>query len=177
MTGGDELRDALLELPKRLQQKVLNAALLAASGAMVTSAQARAPVLIKPDPRRRPGTVQKAIRALALRQPEAGLDAEVTIGVRPLSAKRILTYKRRIALRRLKNASHGPALLKTVNSANNPNDPFYWLYLEFGTSTQPAKPFLRPAFEETVGAMQDAFTRTLDEVIAEAARDLDKGPA
>jgi len=28
------------------------------------------------------------------------------------------------------------------------NDPFYWWFHEFGTSKMPARPFLRPAFEE-----------------------------
>lgn len=28
------------------------------------------------------------------------------------------------------------------------NDPFYWWFHEFGTSKLPARPFLRPAFEE-----------------------------
>jgi HK97 gp10 family phage protein len=29
--------------------------------------------------------------------------------------------------------------------AKNPNDPFYWRFLEFGTKKMPARPYLRPA--------------------------------
>ena len=30
--------------------------------------------------------------------------------------------------------------------AKNPNDPYYWRFIEFGTSKMQARPFLRPAF-------------------------------
>ena len=32
-------------------------------------------------------------------------------------------------------------------AAQNPDDPFYWLFLEFGTAKLTKTPFLRPAFE------------------------------
>ena len=33
--------------------------------------------------------------------------------------------------------------------AKNQDDPFYWHFNEFGTSKQAARPFMRPAFEES----------------------------
>lgn len=39
------------------------------------------------------------------------------------------------------------------------NDPWYWFLHEFGTSRMPARPFLRPAFEQ---ARERAIARALD---------------
>lgn len=38
---------------------------------------------------------------------------------------------------------------KPKRGAKNQDDPFYWRFHEFGTSKQAARPFIRPAFEES----------------------------
>ena len=53
------------------------------------------------------------------------------------------------------------------NSSANPDDPYYWRFVEFGTSKMPAKPFLRPAFtakkeqasREIIMTLQDEILR------------------
>ncbi len=47
---------------------------------------------------------------------------------------------------------------------------FYGAYLEFGTSKRPAKPFLRPAFDETKEAVIRRLKRRLKVGIERAAR-------
>lgn len=67
------------------------------------------------------------------------------ITVKKLSTKRIEAFK----------TKHGKS------GAKNPNDPFYWRFVEFGTSKMPAKPFLRPAFEQSKHQAAKAIIHTL----------------
>lgn len=52
--------------------------------------------------------------------------------------------------------------------------PFYWRFMEFGTSKLPARPFLRPAFETKKEAAVKAIADKLDERIQKYARELHK---
>ncbi|HEX5486500.1 MAG TPA: HK97-gp10 family putative phage morphogenesis protein [Limnobacter sp.] len=45
------------------------------------------------------------------------------------------------------------------------NDPYYWWWLEFGTSKMPAKPFMRPAFEANVTNAQNRMVEQLRKTI------------
>ncbi|VGQ11720.1 hypothetical protein SB5439_04987 [Klebsiella variicola] len=51
--------------------------------------------------------------------------------------------------------------------ASNPNNAFYWRFLEHGTSKMAARPFIRPAFESNIAAIEAA-------VIAKAGEAIDK---
>ena len=123
-----ELQAALKALPKALHRRVLNAALMTGARLIAKEAEIKAPVLRTPNPRRRPGTLRKNIRARAIR-PE--YSATVMVGVRSLSRKQVRDFK--------KASGRG--------GAANPDDPFYWRFVEFGTAKMAARPFLRPAFE------------------------------
>lgn len=125
--GLAQLKAALGRLPGRLGDKVVLAALRAAAQVIRKDAQARAPRLAKPDPRRKAGTVQKAITVKRSKKDKHG----VYVGVKQLGQKQIAAFK---------TGGGG-------KSANNPDDPFYWIFLEFGTAKMAARPFLRPAFE------------------------------
>lgn len=137
--GTREILDAMRQLPQKLDRKLLNKSLLA--GALLTRDEARrlAPVLQKPDPRRRAGVLQRAIKAVAVR-PERH-SATVWVRVRPLTRKQIARFKKK----------HGKA------ASDNPNDPYYWRFIEFGTSKLPARPFMRRAFEITKFAAVEAI--------------------
>lgn len=51
---------------------------------------------------------------------------------------------------------------KTDGSSANPGgDTFYWRFLEFGTKKMPAKPFMRPAMEQSRQAAVTEFTSQL----------------
>lgn len=45
---------------------------------------------------------------------------------------------------------------------NPGGDTFYWRFLEFGTQHIGARPFMRPALEQNIGAATDEFTKHLD---------------
>jgi len=126
--GLKEIKSTLDKLPARLGEKVVRAALRAGAQVMRKDAQSRAPVLKKPKYGRKPGTVKKAITIKRSKRDKYG----VFLTVQGLSAKKIKAFK------------GGSA---TKDAAYNPDDPWYWHFLEFGTANQPAHPFLRPAFE------------------------------
>jgi len=55
---------------------------------------------------------------------------------------------------------------KTLGSSGNPGgDTWYWRFVEFGTSNQPAKRFLRDALESNAQAVTDSLTRELSKEI------------
>lgn len=67
----------------------------------------------------------------------------------------------------------GGAKKRFMASPGKPNsggDTFYWRFDEFGTSTQSARPFLRPAMNNNIDAVKAEFTRAysaeLDKEIA-----------
>ena len=70
-------------------------------------------------PYRKPGTVKQAIRVRTSKADRRAGDVGVFVNVRPAKAGQ--------------------------RGAKNPNDPFYWRFLEFGTKKMPAKPFLQRA--------------------------------
>lgn len=127
LTGMAELRATLERLPGHLGEKVIRAALRAGAQVIRKDAQSRAPELQEPDPRRKRGTLKKNITVRRSKTDKYG----VFVGVKPLSKKQIATFKK----------------AGGKKGANNPDDPFYWWFVEFGTSKMPATRFLREAFE------------------------------
>jgi HK97 gp10 family phage protein len=164
VSGLQELRAAMLELPKRFDRRMLNAALMAGARLIADEAESRAPVLQQPDPRRRPGTVRRNIRARPVR-PFAGRDATVIVAVRRVSRKAQVAFK-----------TGQFAKGRRVRGADNPNDPFYWRFLEFGTSKMTARPFLRPAFVARRDQALDAFRLRLSQRLVVEAQRLNRGP-
>jgi HK97 gp10 family phage protein len=126
--GLKELEKTLARLPARLGDKVVRAALRASAQVIRKDAQSRVPILKAPSKYREPGTVKKAITVRRSKRDKFG----VYLTVAGLSAKKIKEFK-------------GGAVRK--KGAHNPDDPFYWLFLEFGTAKLTKTPFLRPAFE------------------------------
>lgn len=139
--GLRELSDALKALPKKMERRVLNAALMSGAREIAKEAQIRAPV--------DKGTVRRNIRARPGR-PDAGHNATVIVSVRRLT---------------------GRAIAKLKAKGKTADDPFYWRFLEFGTSKAPARPFMRPAFEakkvSAAHTIKDALKRRIE---AEAAK-------
>lgn len=112
--GIPDLNEALRDVPQKLRRGALRNAL--AAGARVVrdgarnalAARARAPVLSPTlrNPRRKPGTVKKALAVRTSKAARSVGDVGVFVNVRPA-----------------KGAEKG---------ANSPNDPFYWRWLNFG---------------------------------------------
>lgn len=136
--GLDELKRTLAGLPDRLGERVFRAALRSAAQVIRKDAMARVPVLAEPDPRRKPGTVRRAISVRRSKKDKFG----VFVSVKPLGGKAIRAFK----------TAGG-------RSAANPDDPFYWIFLEFGTPSNPARPFMRPAFQAQAAAAVQKFAQ------------------
>ena len=138
--GLRELQAAMRELPKNLDRRILNAALMGGARLMVNHAKAS----VRVDT----GTLRRNIRARPVRP--VSHSATVIVGVRKLSKKQIAAFKK-------KTGKSGSA---------NPSDPYYWRFVEFGTSKMSARPFLRPAFEtkkyEAVAVIKTAIGKRIE---------------
>jgi HK97 gp10 family phage protein len=91
-----------------------------------------------------------------------GNTAHYAVGVRPIH----LTAKSKKVLRILKRA--------TGHRASIEGDPFYWRFLEFGTSKMAARPFLRPAFESKKQDAVETFKKSLADGVDAAAAEARK---
>ena len=121
--GLDEFKRKLAEVPKAMRKRVLRTALAAGAREVRDVAKRNAPVMTLGTslkaPYRKPGTVKQAIRVRTSKADRRAGDVGVFVNVRPAKAGQ--------------------------RGAKNPNDPFYWRFLEFGTRKMPARPFLQRA--------------------------------
>lgn len=140
--GIPELKAALKSLPEKLRKRALRNALAAGARIVRDDARQRAPVLSNAmrAPYRTPGTVRSAISVRTSKVARRSGDVGVFVNVRPLKAKAVAAFKGATGRR----------------AAQNPRDPFYWRFLEFGTSKMRAMPFLGPAAQR-LGQALDKF--------------------
>lgn len=131
--GLDELKTALQQMPDRIRKRAVAKALLAAGRIVRDEARARVPVLSKGTKYRLPGVLKRAITVRRSKTASRQRMVGVFINVRPL--KSVLAGTKSAA----RKAALGPV------GANNPNDPFYWRYVEFGTRKMRARSFLSEA--------------------------------
>ena len=121
--GLENLKRKLAEVPKAMRKRVLRNALAAGAREVRDVAKRNAPVMTLGTslkaPYRKPGTVKQAIRVRTSKADRRAGDVGVFVNVRPAKAGQ--------------------------RGAKNPNDPFYWRFLEFGTRKMPARPFLQRA--------------------------------
>ncbi len=128
LEGVDELKAAMANAAAQIRKKAVRAALRKAARVIQDDARVRAPVLMVPTPYRATGTVKRRITVRASKFARKTGDEGVYINVRPLRGKAQVTKFGRAG-------------------AKNPNDPFYWYFLEFGTRKMADRRFLRPAAE------------------------------
>jgi hypothetical protein len=132
--GLQDFQMKMRELPVNLQKKVLRTLLRDSMKLVREDARVHAPSLttavIGPDgtPRRLPGTVRKAI-SVRTSKAEAGQgNVGVFVNVRPLAG---IVYR---------GPKGGRVLVrKSRRGADNPRDPYYWRWLEFGTGQRSGK--------------------------------------
>jgi HK97 gp10 family phage protein len=122
LKGVDELKRALEQVPDKLKKKGLLRGLRLAGNLVRDTARRSAPLLQTPTPYRKKGTVRKNIVVRTSKYARKAGDLGVFVGVRPL--------------RGVRTKKLGAA------GAKNPNDPFYWWFLEFGTKKMAKRPFL-----------------------------------
>ena len=153
VTGLKELGQALENLGRKTKNK-LGAKAMRKGGAIIRDqARANAPILKEKVPHRKRGTLKKNI--VARTKPQKDGSVRTIIFVRSLKNSKVLEFKGKTG----------------KGGAYNPRDPFYWRFVEFGTSKMPAKPFMRPAFEQSKQQAAQTIINTLrDEIIAEAGK-------
>lgn len=152
--GLREIEQAMKALPGRMDKKLLDKGLVAGARLVRDEAKALVPLLKEPDARRVRGTIQRAIHAGRVRPTR--YRATVWVRVRQLTKGQIRRFKR-TQLRHNKRA----------RAALNPNDPFYWFFVEFGTSKMAARPFMRPAFQSKKEAAVSKAIATLRPLVQE----------
>jgi HK97 gp10 family phage protein len=94
-------------------------------------------------PYRKPGTVRDAIRVRTSKADRKAGDVGVFVNVRPAKAG--------------------------ARGAKNPNDPFYWRWLEFGTKKMSARPFLQKsisALPKALGIFEQRIAKWINETDA-----------
>jgi len=126
LDGVDAAVKALRAMPRRIREKAIRNSLKIAARLIRDDAKARAPVLANAVPHRTPGTVKRRISVRTSKFAKQAGDEGVFIGIKPLRGK-------------ADTRRYGKA------SAKNPNDPYYWRFLEFGTRKMGKRPFLGPA--------------------------------
>jgi HK97 gp10 family phage protein len=156
IAGGPELQARMRELGGKQLDRVGLSALRSGASLVVREAKRLAPILKEPDPRRKPGTVQKNIRAARARGTDSNVQFQVVVGVRRLPGSKVRAFKKS-ANTLASFRTHG----RILKSSDNPDDPYYWRFLEFRTKRLglTPKPFLAPAF---TAARQDAADRVID---------------
>ena len=153
--GLDNLKRKLAEVPKAMRKRVLRTALAAGAREVRDVAKRNAPVLTLGTslnaPYRKPGTVKQAIRVRTSKADRRAGDVGVFVNVRPLPGNKYSTFAKENFFR---GTVRGYKLVKkTERGAKNPNDPFYWRFLEFGTRNMAARSFLRKAADRLPQAL------------------------
>ena len=149
--GLSQIHKALSELGRNVSNKIAVKAMREGGKIVREQARQNAPVLSQSTPYRRAGTLKKAIKSSTkvLKNGKIG----TVIRVKTLTTKQIETFK-------VRSGKKG---------ALNPKDPYYWRFLEFGTSKMSAKPFMRPAFEQTKEKAAAEIIKTLKDGIESEA--------
>lgn len=153
VTGLKELGQALENLGRKTKNK-LGAKAMRKGGTIIRDqARANAPMLKEKVPHRKRGTLKKHI--VASTKPQKDGSIRTIIFVRQLKTSKVLEFKGKTG----------------KSGAYNPNDPFYWRFVEFGTSKMPAQPFLQPAFStKKEQASREIITTLRDDILREAKK-------
>lgn len=151
--GLRELQISLRALPPKVQGRAARGALMA--GAKLIRDRARMTHTWRDDT----GFLRENIIMFSARKGDHGYADQVLVGVRKRRVKRP-SKAGAAALARKRQRSRGKKVVA----------PYYWRFLEFGTSRMPARPFLRPAFESEKANAVRAITERLRDAIDRAAR-------
>lgn len=168
VNGLSQLRAAMLQLPKEMDQRILGSSLLAGAVIVREEAKRLAPELKVPSRYRLAGVLKRNIR-MARSKPRQGMTATVVIGVRKLSKS---------IVRKFKQAAYRRG--KTIKGADIIGNPFYWRFMEFGYTDRGGnwhgphggQGFLRPAFAAKTDASIRSITAATKKNIDRAAKKL-----
>lgn len=136
-----DVKRALSEASSTIRTKAVRGALREAGKVIQGAARASAPVLSAPTKNRKPGTIKRNIVVRNSKFARQAGNEGVYVSVRGINAKRA---------RKLGKAG-----------ATNPNDPYYWKFLEMGTKKMAARPFMRPAAETKAAEAVNKFMQSV----------------
>lgn len=133
ITGLPDLREALATLVPKLRVRALRNALAAGARLVQREARAATPVISPSSVAvrkgyRKPGTVQKAISVRTSKSARQAGDVGVFVNVRPAKGAKFKTTTTRVLGFKVRQRKQVRA---SQRGAKNPNDPFYWRFLNF----------------------------------------------
>lgn len=154
LSGFDVLAKQLREMPEKLAKKEVVAALREAGRPVLKAAKAAAPVAARATNRVNPGLLKRSIKLWARRgtRGDHPLNRAIRIGVKRPNKKQQRGVE---ATQRAVRRSTGVDLHKYFF------DPYYWYFLERGTSKMAARPFLAPAFNAHKNSFTSDFKKTM----------------
>lgn len=160
VSGTRELLMAMKRLPDSLSEDLLEKGLRAGAALWRDAARLKVPVLQVETPGRIRGLLRRSIRLSRGKSP-FGIKCTVIVWIKPFTGKRFSAFKRR---------------QRKLGKQNAPiPDPFYWRFVEFGTAKMPARPFLRPAFEENKYKAVDTAIENLRPLVQAEIEKLGRG--
>lgn len=132
ITGLDDLKQVLSEIPKQLRKKFLLQALRKAARVPLQEGRKEVPVMSSQDamkaPFRTPGLVRKKLSVRLSKESRKAGNVGVFINVRPAKAG--------------------------LRGAKSKQDPFYWKFVNFGTKKMPKRDFMSKAADALPMALE-----------------------
>lgn len=145
--GLKELQRYLHQLPQEIQKRPLRSAV--AAGAKVIADAA-----INNAPQGETGNLRKSIYRYRSRSQSATGKETFLVGVRKGKAK-------------FRDNARNRRLGRVGKTYQTQGEAYYWRFIEFGTSSQTARPFLRPAFErnkeDAVNVMKNRLRQSIEQ--------------
>ncbi len=169
ISGFDDLARKLREIPQVLRRRVLRNALAAGARIIRDEAKRQAPVLANAAkaPYRTPGTVKKNISVRTSKEARRRGNVGVFVNVRPASGAKYKTISvNPLGLKGFASKSR-VKVKDSQRGARSKTDPFYWRFLEFGTSKMPARGFLAAGARQLPAALsvfQEAVGKWISKV-------------
>jgi HK97 gp10 family phage protein len=166
--GLEHFKAQLANLTAQMRRRVLGNALRAGAREIRDTAKRNAPVLCGRNlsaPYRKPGTVRDAISVRTSKTARKAGDVGVFVNVKPLPGNK---YKAVTKENFFRGKVRGYTLVKkTERGAHNPNDPYYWRFLEFGTRKMAERSFLRKATDrlpQALAIFEDTLAKWINKV-------------
>ncbi|HIH5871648.1 TPA: HK97-gp10 family putative phage morphogenesis protein [Proteus mirabilis] len=147
ISGLPEIQRKMQDVARKVRKRSARKAMNAGASTLKKEIKNRVPILKEEVPHRRKGTIKRNIRSKTKVRRNGQI--KTRIWVKSLPGKKITAFKQATG----------------KNAALNPNDPFYWWFVEFGTSKMPAQPFMRPGFEAKKETTAKVIVQTLKEEI------------
>ncbi len=166
-SGLAELRAELAKVVPKMRGRALRNALAAGARLVRNAARSAAPVISASAPAvrrgvRKPGTLRQAISVRTSKEAKRRGDVGVFVNVRPAKGAKFKTSTSRVVGIKVRRRSLVKA---SQRGANNPNDPFYWRWVNFGARGLPGAGFLE-AGALRLGAALQVFKQQLPAIVA-----------